>query len=287
MKGKNRSSITYGDNAMGYNPAKINIKQGKIEVNPLLWDKLTDEERKVIITHEQGHFHNQNANEIQADKYLIDNYGVSLNNLFQIAKVIDKFVPDTQANLERKQEILKNLILKSQEIKNNSNIANLVWLVPAIEGALGITSVVLPHVLPQNSTKSAWQKLDITEKSKLINDLYFAQAYNIYLKNAGNWNKLIEKNNLPVNDSKSLPYIVWSILAKQKMFDNGSNLKDTTPVSFWQQNTKPNINNIKYPIEIKYKQELIFKKAIYMPIVQLIGISVIAFVVYKFIIKKK
>ena len=282
---------------MGNNPASIHIPSGKISVNPLFWDKLTEEERKVIITHEKGHYVNQNADEIAADKYLIDNYGITIENLHQIAKVIDKFVPDTERNLKRKQEILKNLLSKSQEIKNNSETANFLeelsssggmygWIGPTIGAALGIASAILPSILPGSKTRSAWQNMDAVAKSKTISNLYFNECYKAYLKGAGDWNSVIQKSTLSDSNTSSIGYKVWKSIAKQGLFNNGSNEKDLASISFWSQYSKPKLSDLQYPIQIKYKQESILIKAISLPVVQVLLVGAAVFIIYKLITKK-
>ena len=311
MKGKCRISTKFGSVAMGSNPASIHIPTGEISVNPLFWDKLTEEERKVIITHEKGHYVNQNADEIAADKFLIDNYGITIENLYQIAKVIDKFVPDTEQNLKRKQEILKNLLSKSEEIKNNSETANISdksstndesnssddkgfdwgWLGPTIGGILGIAGSILPSILPLiipgSKTRSAWQNMDAVAKSKTINNLYFNECYKAYLKGAGDWNSVIQKSTLSDSNTSSIGYKVWKSMAKQGLFNNGSNEKDLASISFWSQYSKPKLSDLQYPIQIKYKQESILIKAISLPVVQVLLVGAAVFIIYKLITRKK
>lgn len=285
MKGKCRISTKFGSVAMGNNPASIHIPTGQISVNPLFWDKLTEDERKIIITHEKGHYVNQNADEIAADKYLIDNYGITIENLYQIAKVIDKFVPDTEQNLKRKKAILKNLLSKSEEIKNNSETAN--WIGQTIGAALGIVSAILPSILPVSKTRSAWQNMDAVAKSKTINNLYFNECYKAYLKSAGDWNSVVQKSTLSDSNTSSIGYKVWKSIAKQGLFNNGSNEKDLASISFWSQYSKPKLSDLQYPIQIKYKQESILIKAISLPVVQVLLVGAAVFIIYKLITRKK
>lgn len=277
MKGKSTEYFNYG-NDMGDNPAKVNLDTGEISLNPLLWDSLSSEERIIILNHEKGHLVNDNANESQADKYLIDKYGVTTENLIKIAETISKFIPTDERSRQRKKELLKNLLAKSQELEDGErNAFWLQWAIPLTQSLLGIGAVLMPSLFP---TKSAWQNMSMSQKRALIESTYFEEAYKTYKLNSGNWNSVIGSHTKNLNK-------VWQTFAKNGLFENGSNQADINPGSFFQLNGGADPNAMKESIELRYSQESAISKFIGSYIFRVVAICFVVFVGFKLITRKK
>ncbi len=283
MKGKCLTRINYGEN-MGNNPAKVNIYSGEISVNPTIWNDLTDNEREIILTHEKGHFFNKSANEVVADNYLVKKYGKNSEKLIEIANTINKYVPDTEKNNYRKAKLCWNILEQNQKNNDAAPEANLWGEI--IGAVLSIASVVAPSLLG-NTNRSQWQKSNEATKNNLMYNAYFEAAYIIYRKNGGDWATLVSKSNITPDNSSSVLYQAWAILAKQGLFDNGSSEKDLIPSTFWQQNGIPQINTFKAAIQSRYANESIVTKFIYSTMGQIALAAFAAFILFQFLKPKK
>lgn len=277
MKGKSKEYFNYGRD-MGTNPAKVNLDTGEISLNPLLWDSLSSEERIIILNHEKGHLVNDNANESEADKYLIDKYGVTTENLIKIAKTISKFIANDEKSTLRKKELLKNLLAKSQELEVNEREAYWTqWALPLAESLFNIGASIMPSLFP---TKSAWQNMKMSQKRALIESTYFEEAYKTYKLNSGNWNSVISSHTKNLNK-------VWQTFAKNGLFENGNSQVDMNPNSFFQSNGGVDINSVKQAIESRYSQEPMISKFISSYVFRILAIGLIAFILFKLITRKK
>lgn len=54
------------------NPARCEVKTGRIQVNRLIYDLLPDYQKEFVLEHEKGHYYGQSYNEVVADRYALD-----------------------------------------------------------------------------------------------------------------------------------------------------------------------------------------------------------------------
>lgn len=54
------------------NPARCEVRTGRIEINRLIWDLLPEYQREYVLAHEKGHYYRQTYNEVEADRYALD-----------------------------------------------------------------------------------------------------------------------------------------------------------------------------------------------------------------------
>lgn len=231
MKGKIPYSVNYGEN-MGSNPAQINLNNGQISVNPNIWEDLTDEQRTIILTHELGHLENNSANEILADKYLIEKYGTSKEKLIEIIETINSFAPDTPTNRLRKIELNRNVLKQNQRVEDNKRVANLVWVPAAINAAATIFGSIAPTLFG-SAQKSQWDKLSKEQKSVTVKEAIASAIYLIYENNNGSWSKVKEYASLPYSNPNSILSVAYSVLVQAGLFDGGNSATNSSPVTFW------------------------------------------------------
>ncbi len=54
------------------NPARCEVKTGRIQINRLIYDLLPDYQKEFVLEHEKGHYYGQSYNEVVADRYALD-----------------------------------------------------------------------------------------------------------------------------------------------------------------------------------------------------------------------
>lgn len=54
------------------NPARCEVKTGRIEINRLIYDLLPDYQKEYVLQHEKGHYYRQTYNEVEADAYALE-----------------------------------------------------------------------------------------------------------------------------------------------------------------------------------------------------------------------
>lgn len=78
----NRPTITYlpvfSENPG--NPARCEVATGRIEINRQMWDVLTDQQREYVLEHEKGHYYRQTFDEVEADKYALQQLALKRPN---------------------------------------------------------------------------------------------------------------------------------------------------------------------------------------------------------------
>ncbi len=54
------------------NPARCEVKTGRIEINRFMWNLLPDYQREYVLAHEKGHYYRQSFDEVEADRYALE-----------------------------------------------------------------------------------------------------------------------------------------------------------------------------------------------------------------------
>lgn len=74
------------------NPARCEVKTGRIEINRQVWDFLPEVQKAYVLEHEKGHYYRQTFDEVVADQYALErlalkkkdslwNYVLSVRNI--------------------------------------------------------------------------------------------------------------------------------------------------------------------------------------------------------------
>ncbi len=87
----NQPTITYlpifNDNPD--NPARCEVKTGKIQVNNLIYSLLPDYQKEFVLQHELGHYYRQSYNEVVADQYALEQLKLQKpNSLWNFVKSV-------------------------------------------------------------------------------------------------------------------------------------------------------------------------------------------------------
>jgi len=103
--------------------ARIFRKSGIIEVNPELWKKLNEFEKKFILAHEKGHFELQTSNELRADLFALNFLKTETRHLKDSLLTLLKLLNfnDSRHN-ERISKLLEVIELQDYFFFNNKNI---------------------------------------------------------------------------------------------------------------------------------------------------------------------
>lgn len=71
------------------NPARCEVKTGRIEINRLIWDLLPDYQKEYVIAHEKGHYYRQTYDEVAADAYALEQLKLrKKNSLWHFVKSV-------------------------------------------------------------------------------------------------------------------------------------------------------------------------------------------------------
>lgn len=107
------------------NPARCFYKEGIIEINSSAYDLLTPYQQKFVLQHEIGHFVNQNRNEIEADRYALNQLALKEpNSLYNYAKSVERIAKQPLRIQQAKIDVLKKAAENGSEYARSLLLAN-------------------------------------------------------------------------------------------------------------------------------------------------------------------
>lgn len=102
-----------------------------------MWNKLSEEEQRFVLLHEEGHLVLQTRNELAADRYAFDKYVGEGHSLKKSISALTKVLRNSPEHLTRTSQIF-NRALQHQNNNNNMTTATgSPWIAEAWENASG------------------------------------------------------------------------------------------------------------------------------------------------------
>lgn len=107
------------------NPARCFYKEGIIEINRSAFDLLTPYQQKFVLQHEVGHYVNQNRDEIEADRYALNQLALKEpNSLYNYAKSVERIAKQPLRIQQAKIDVLKKAAENGSEYARSLLLAN-------------------------------------------------------------------------------------------------------------------------------------------------------------------
>jgi len=127
---KKELEIQYTED-IGSTPAAVDRFAGVLYINPSIFPKLTDFQKKFIIAHEEGHYYLDTSDEFKADEYAFNKLaGTEFQSLKQAVNCLPQVLDVKNITLKPRFVALYKLACKWDYIKNNNQKAleQLEWL---------------------------------------------------------------------------------------------------------------------------------------------------------------
>lgn len=185
------------DKTIGETPAAVSQSEGIIYINPIIYNRLTDFEKKFVILHEMGHYYLNTRDEIKADAYAFSVLaGTEFQSLKKSVATIDNTLLDSNSTKAKRLHAMKTLVLQWDYENGNT----------AVKEELDLMQDMIPFTLKVFGvelfkTDSAKEKLRLQEAAYIAAQIEDLQASN----------RILEKN-LTSKDTKKQTYIVLGIL---------------------------------------------------------------------------
>lgn len=185
------------DKTIGETPAAVSQSEGIIYINPIIYNRLTDFEKKFVILHEMGHYYLNTRDEIKADAYAFSVLaGTEFQSLKKSVATIDNTLLDSNSTKAKRLHAMKTLVLQWDYENGNT----------AVKEELDLMQDMVPFTLKVFGvelfkTDSAKEKLRLQEAAYIAAQIEDLQASN----------RILEKN-LTSKDTKKQTYIVLGIL---------------------------------------------------------------------------